>query len=352
MKLKLSSLAFVLATIFFGAISCTDNSPDVTPHPVTLDLSDMNNVNSKFTLGRVLFYDKHLSVNASISCASCHKQALAFSDNVQFSKGFENRLTSRNSLPIQNINLLADSLKLFWDGREKFLETMVLKPILNHVEMGMGNSEDIVNRVRNYPYYNELFDKAFGSANVTADNISLALSLFVGSIASFQTRFDRSLDVDGLPLSALEQQGQELFFTKYNCNGCHQTQQPGFYETNEGGFVNIGLDPVYADNGRFNVTLNPADIGRFKVPDLRNVELTAPYMHDGRFSTLQQVLDHYSHGIANHPNLDPRLKNNDGNAMQMNISEMEKTAIIAFLKSLTDFKMISDPTFSDPFVIH
>lgn len=352
MKLKLSSLAFVLATFFSGFISCTDNSPEVTPHPVTLDLSQQSSTNGRFNLGRVLFYDNHLSVNASISCASCHKQALAFSDNVQFSKGFENRLTSRNSLPIQNIGLLADSLKLFWDGREKFLETMVLKPILNHVEMGMGNPDDIVNRVRNYPYYNELFDKAFGSTDVTADKISMALSWFVGSIESSQSRFDRSMEFNGLPLSALEQQGQELFFTKYNCNGCHQTQEPGFYETNEGGFVNIGLDPVYADNGRFNVTHNPSDIGRFKIPDLRNVELTAPYMHDGRFSTLEQVLDHYSHGIADHPNLDPRLKNIDGNAMQMNISVQEKTAIIAFLKALTDFKIISDPNFSDPFVIH
>jgi len=352
MRLKFLTVALLLAAFVPGFISCTDSALEVTPQPVTLDLSQAASSNPVFTLGRVLFYDKHLSVNASISCASCHKQALAFSDNVQFSKGFENRFTLRNSLPIQNIDpFMGDSVKLFWDGREKFLQTMVLKPILNHVEMGMGNEADITERVRNTPYYHDLFDKAFGVADITAENISIALSNFVSSIKSSHTRFDKSI-FNGIPLSAIEQQGEQLFFTKYNCNGCHKTEEPGFYGTHEGGFVNIGLDNNYADNGRYNVTHNPADIGKFTVPDLRNVALTAPYMHDGRFSSLEEVLNHYSHGIANHPNLDERLKDAYGNAAQMNISEQEKTAIIAFLNTLTDFTMISDHNFSDPFVVH
>jgi cytochrome c peroxidase len=352
MRLKFLTVAALTAALTTGFYSCTDDCPDVTPHPVTLDLSEVTPMNAKFSLGKVLFYDSHLSVNASISCASCHKQALAFSDNVPFSKGFENRLTSRNSLPIQNIGTFNMSpLNLFWDGRESDLGTMVLKPILNHVEMGMGNENDIVNRVRNYPYYNDLFMQSFGSTEVTAEKVSEALAEFVGAISSTNTRFDRSL-TNGMPLSALEQQGQSLFFTKYNCNGCHRTEQPGFYEFNPGGFVNIGLDQSSADNGRSNVTQDPSDIGKFKVPDLRNVALTAPYMHDGRFSSLEEVLDHYSHGIANHPNLDSRLKTADGNAAQMNISGQEKTAIIAFLHALTDHTMITDRNFSDPFLAH
>jgi len=351
MRLKFLTSAVVLAALFSAIISCTDNSFEVTPEPVTLDLSQLTTQNAAFTLGRVLFYDKHLSVNASISCGSCHKQALAFSDNVQFSRGFENRLTLRNSLPIQNIQaFFIDSVKLFWDGREKFLQTMVLKPILNHVEMGMGSESDIVDRVRNLPYYHDLFEKAFGSAEVSSAKISISLSQFVNSIFSFRTRFDESLN--GQALTAIEMQGEQLFFTKYNCNGCHHTESAGFYEIHEGGFVNIGLDADYTDKGRYNVTSNQADIGKFKVPDLRNVALTAPYMHDGRFASLDEVLNHYSHGIVNHPNLDARLKDAHGNSVQMNISSQEKTAIIAFLNTLTDYTMISDPNFSDPFKVH
>lgn len=349
MRLKFLTVAFVLATFISAFVACTDDSCDVTPRTVSLETPDGN---PTFQLGRMLFYDSHLSVNASISCASCHKQSLAFSDNVPFSKGFENRPTLRNSLPIQNIGLNNfQMLNLFWDGREAELQTMVLKPILNHVEMGMGTESDIIQRVRNYPYYADLFNKAFGSSEITGERISSALSSFVGSITAQSSRFDKSM-FSGMELNALEKQGQELFITKYNCNSCHKIQLPGFYESNPGGFVNIGLDVDYADKGRFNVTQNPEDAGKFKIPDLHNVALTAPYMHDGRFATLNEVLEHYSHGIADNVNLDPRLKGASGAAMRMNISDQEKTAIIAFLNTLTDFSMITNKSFSDPFVVH
>lgn len=348
MKTKLVFLA--VAAITFNFSSCTDDSFVVKPSPVNLTLD--HGQAPTVELGRVLFYDSHLSVNNAISCGSCHKQALAFSDNVSASRGFQNMLTSRNAPPIQNVGsgFFFMNSELFWDGREFFLQSMVLKPILNHVEMGMSDMDAVVERVRNLPYYADLFDRAYGSPEITSEGIATALADFTGSIFSFSTRFDQYINGNQSALTAIELQGKNLFFDKYNCNSCHQTQEPNGYQTG-GGFVNIGLDVNYVDKGRGGFTHNTADDGKFKIPNLRNVALTAPYMHDGRFATLDAVLEHYSHGIVNHPNLDPRLKGNDGQALKLNISAEERTAIIAFLNALTDFTMITNPEYSNPFKV-
>lgn len=310
---------------------------------------DINN--DVATLGRVLFYDTHLSINNSISCGSCHKQSIAFSDNVTFSSGFENHNTLRNTLPIQNLSNLGSftgtPISLFWDGRATFLPSMVLMPITNHVEMGMNNINSIVDKVKSLSYYNELFIKAYGTNQIDASKVADALSTFVRTIFSGNTRFDRS-NKNLAELNGLEQEGRLLFFNKYNCNGCHQTEQLNGYQLG-GGFVNIGLEENYIDKGLQNVTNISTDNGKFKIPNLRNITLTAPYMHDGRFSTLSAVIDHYSHGIANSTDLDPRLRSANGQPMRMNINEHEKTALIAFLNTLTDFAMITDIKYSNPF---
>jgi cytochrome c peroxidase len=347
MKSQLTFLA--AAGIIFTFNSCTEDSFKVKPSPVNLTIDQSQNPGTE--LGRVLFYDSHLSVNNAISCGSCHKQTLAFSDNVSLSRGFENIQTSRNAPPIQNLgNSFFGSSELFWDGRESFLQSMVLKPIVNHVEMGMNDMDDVVERVRNLPYYADLFEKAFGTPEVTADGIAFALASFTGSIFSFSTRFDRYMGGQESALSAIELQGKNLFFEKYNCNSCHQTQESNGYQIG-GGFVNIGLDVNYVDKGRGAFTHHAEDDGKFKIPNLRNIALTAPYMHDGRFATLDAVLEHYSHGIINHPNLDSRLKGTDGQGLQLNITNEEKTAIIAFLNALTDFQMITNPAYSNPFKV-
>lgn len=347
MKTKLC-IVTILAGIVFGFFSCAKEENISNPAHAALDLPETpyqySGNDDVGTLGRVLFYDAHLSVNNSISCGSCHKQSLAFSDNVPLSRGFENRLTSRNALPIQNVGGTSD---LFWDGREKFLNTMVLKPIVNHVEMGMGDLTAIVNKVKSVSYYNDLFSKAYGSTDIDVTKIAQALSAFTGSIISMNTKFDRSFQ-NNTVLTGLENQGRLLFFDKYNCNSCHQTKELNGYQIG-GGFVNVGLDMEYLDNGVGSLTNNPVDNGKFKIPNLRNVALTAPYMHDGRFKTLGEVMEHYSHGIVNHPNLDIRLRGADGLAAQLNISMQEKDAIIAFMNTLTDFEMITDPRFSNPF---
>jgi cytochrome c peroxidase len=371
MKAKLPISLLVIATFSLLFFSCSKMGEDLKTTQVTLSLPDVpydyssgNNGtidvfigvdNNMATLGRVLFYDTHLSVNNSISCGSCHKQALAFSDKVAFSPGFENHPTLRNTLPIQNLSntgliMFGNSFpSLFWDGRANFLPSMVLMPVMNHVEMGMGDINAIAERVKNLSYYNNLFVNAFGTPEVTVEKIGNSLSAFVSSIFSNNTRFDKSRN--GLmQLTALEEQGRNLFFNKYNCNSCHQTEQLNGYEMG-GGFVNIGLEEIYTDKGQQNVTNNPGDNGKFKIPNLRNVALTAPYMHDGRFSTLGQVLDHYSSGIKNSPALDSRLRDPAGNPMKMNITDQEKSALIAFLGALTDYTMITDPKFSSPFKV-
>jgi cytochrome c peroxidase len=353
-------LALITAVLLF---SC--NKPDEDTKMLVLDLPtvapnyNMGGNNDLPQLGRVLFYDKQLSLNNSVACASCHKQVFGFADNVAFSRGFENVLTKRNSMPIQNLSEFGDffvedgnrfiqSSILFWDGRESSLGTMVMRPILNHIEMGMSDMATLSQKIAKLPYYQPLFTKAFGSSEVSPEKIATALASFSQSIRSNQTRLDRVMNFgETSTLSASELRGLQLFFNVYDCNRCHQVVTPNGYATMGGGFADIGLDNQDAGRGGFTKKLT--DEGKFKIPSLRNVELTAPYMHDGRFQTLNEVLDHYSVGIQDTPNLDARLTTSDGTPKQMNIPETDKQAIIAFLKTLTDYKVVTDSKFSSPF---
>ncbi len=227
--------------------------------------------------------------------------------------------------------------------------------------MGIFDGDQLVKRVKSVPYYKELFQKAYGSDEVTISTISMALKSFLVNFNSFNSKFDQQT-FGMAELSPLESRGQELFDGKYNCKSCHFLTDPKGY--NDGGdpfpgeepgsispMVNIGLDAEYADAGFGKLTGNPADNGKFKIPNLRNIVLTAPYMHDGRFKDLNAVLDHYSHGIANNPNLDSRLKDAANQPVVLNITEEDKRAIIAFLATLTDNALISDPKLSNPFKV-
>ena len=313
-------------------------------------------INDKATLGRVLFYDGHLSVNNVISCGSCHKQAMGFADGKQFSTGFEGRLTGRNSQSIANLKgsdttfytnfLSGTNFPLFWDGRENIVTNLVNRPITNHVEMGIDDASVLPGKLAALPFYPPLFQKAYGDATITSERISECVAAFLVSIQAHNTKFDRYKNGDMTALNALETQGLNLFTTKYNCDNCHRVMTNNYYSS---GFVDIGLDETPSDKGNGNVTGNSFDDGKFGIPSLRNVALTGPYMHDGRFKTLNDVLNHYSHGIQNSPNLDVLLKSTDNKARAMDISEQEKQALIAFLNTLTDYSMISDPKFSNPF---
>jgi len=312
--------------------------------------------NAKIHLGRVLFYDKALSVNNSVSCASCHKQEAAFADNVALSRGFENKLTSRNSIAIQNLganSIINSSFEinapLFWDGRERNIASLISKPIANHIEMGMDDPEALITKLNQLPYYKSLVQHAYQVDQLDMTILANAMVQFMSQITTQNARFDQSKMFNGTqlhPLSALEQQGEQLFNTTYNCARCHHPNV-GPYITED--FANIGLDLNNTDKGRMSVSNSSADEGKFKVPDLHNVALTAPYMHDGRFKSLEDVLVHYSNNIKANSHLDNRLQNPDGTPISLNISESDKKAIIAFLGSMTDYKTITNPNLSSPF---
>lgn len=248
---------------------------------------------------------------------------------------------------------------LFWDGRESVLQKLVLQPIGNHIEMGIADAETLTTKLSVLPYYSSLFKDAFGTPELTSERVATAIATFCDNIVTSNTRFDQfnqnrfitnAESKVNAELSPLELEGMLLFEQKYDCNSCHGVQSTNGYVFN-GTFANIGLDEEYTDPGRQKVTGNPADAGKFKIPSLRNVAYTAPYMHDGRFATLEEVVGHYSHGIADHPNLDPKLQDASGHARSMNISDHETQAIVAFLHTLSDQSVLSDPKFSDPFKI-
>jgi cytochrome c peroxidase len=385
--IKLLSLAFILSLAACDPFEIGSKSEMVLDLPEVPFSYNVSGTSDHLpTLGRVLFYDPRLSINNSVSCASCHKQSLAFSDNTAFSRGFENRITPRNSMPIQNIistlfkvdntlieptsdsvvvfspeigylpgavvssDFFSQPTKLFWDGRENDLAVMVTRPIMNHIEMGISDLDVLATKLSSIKEYNTLFSNAFGNEEITKEKIATGLSAFLLSIRSNQSKFDKSVNFAinnsfngittnaGIQLSAIEELGRQLFFDKFACNSCHESN----------GFADIGLDSNPQDLGMSTITGISAQAGMFKIPSLRNVQLTGPYMHDGRFKTLDEVVQHYSHGISNSINLDERLREN-GKAKQMNMTDAEVKAIVAFLTTLTDYEMITDPKLSNPF---
>jgi cytochrome c peroxidase len=307
--------------------------------------------NDVATLGRVLFYDKQMSVNNTIACGSCHLQSKAFSDMGEQSEGFKGVKTSRNSLSIANPVLTSN---LFWDSRSKSLRDMALQPVQNHLEMGMEDLKYLTTKLNSVSYYQDLFKKAYGSSYITEQGINTALTQFLASMVSHNSKFDVGAKSKFANFDPMENMGKELFMSeRLGCTKCHSgvnfsladenTHDNTGYGPSSGteGTANIGLNLVYKDNGRAN--------GKFKIPSLRNIELTAPYMHDGRFKSLEQVVEHYNKGINAHPNLDDNLKDEQGRPKKLNLTSIEKTALISFLKTLTDNTYTTDVKYSDPF---
>ena len=306
------------------------------------------------TLGRVLFYDKTFSKNKTISCASCHKQANAFSDFETLSKGFNGGSTGRNSMSLIDAKYYPNG-RFFWDQRAASLEQQVLIPIQDLVEMGI-TLDTLVKRVQDQSYYPTLFTKAFGSGTINSDLISKALSQFVRSIVSYQSKYDQGRQtlpaVPAPPPNAIfpnftaqENRGKEIFLSPIGgCAPCHGSET--FTAPQE---KNNGLDMNTMDRG-FGAVLNNINLdATFKVGSLRNIELTAPYMHDGRFTSLEQVVEHYNSGVKDHPNLSPQLRLPNGQPRLLNISPADKAALVAFLKTLTDRNVTTDVRYSNPF---
>ncbi|HWU88095.1 MAG TPA: cytochrome c peroxidase [Kofleriaceae bacterium] len=329
-----------------------DNTP--ADNPITDDGA---------TLGRVLFYDRALSQDRTVACASCHDQAHAFSDPKRFSDGFAGGHTNRNAMPITDARFYRNG-RFFWDQRAATLEAQVLLPIQNPVEMGL-TLDELVARVAAEPYYPYLFERAFGDAEVTTDRIARALAQFARSLVSYRSRYDTGIVATGdvnrpFPSYTPEENlGKDLFMTRGGCSACHLFNgppAPGPRPNQAVFFIDIatsnGLDATtdVPDRGVGDITGRPQDLGRFKSPSLRNVALTGPYMHDGRLATLADVVEHYRTGVQPHPNLDPRLRvPGTGAPRLVTLTSAEAAALVAFLETLTDDALVADPWFADPF---
>ena len=300
-------------------------------------------------LGRLLFYEKKLSAGNSISCESCHLQNLAFTDGKALSVGADKTLTTRSSMSLTNLLWVRN---FFWDGRSPTLEEQAIFPLTNVHEMGQPLSESVA-KLKNTTLYPPLFEDAFGSDLITGEYILKALSQFERTLISADSKYDRYLagaykptnqELRGLALF-LNGPAPEKLIRGANCEHCH-----GGAKTFKELFHNNGLDSVFADNGRENFTNQSGDKGRFRVPTLRNIMLTAPYMHDGRFATIEQVLDHYNEHILDSPTLSSFLKDvsNEKNGKSLSLTSAEKSDIISFLTMLTDSAFITNPEFSNP----
>lgn len=329
------------------------NLPDhyLTPEVKQLDNTPSDNpvTDAGATLGRVLFYDRRLSANNTKSCASCHIQKHNFADPERRSTGFDGLRTGLHAMSLTNIRYY-ESGHVFWTERDRSLERQAIRPILDPVELGTDSIPVLATKLNWTSYYPKLFQAAFGTPEITSDRIAKAISQFERSLISTNAKFDRAIAsaqpenvlteqellgfalFGGAPKEMLERVNLDHIETM-GCNECHAA--PTFALV--GGKTNNGLN-----GGR----------GQFKVPSLRNVEVSAPYMHDGRFTDLIQVTDHYMDSIRSGPDLDDRLRvgnSPDGDVERFRRTATEQAALIAFLKTLTDEEFLTSPKFADPF---
>ncbi len=311
--------------------------------------ADIDITDEGATLGRVLFHDTRLSADNSVACGTCHRQAAAFSDAVPGSVGISGTPLSRNTPGLFNLRY---QRRLFWDMRVVGLANQVLQPIGHPDEMGM-DLDALSDKLTDTPYYPPLFEAAFGDAQIDLDRIADALVQFLRSIRSYSSRYDAGLANDFAEFTESELLGKSVFFRgDTRCNQCHSGLN--FFSTQP--FIN-GLEVDYAaagDGGIGALTGDADDDGRFKTVSLRNVGLTAPYMHDGRFAALRDVVDFYSDGIQPHPFLDERFSDNGigppgQEPYQLNLTEEERTGLVDFLHTLSDTVIPTNAAFSSPF---
>lgn len=353
----LSSL-FVITFCFF--IACEEDTTKVeefnpTPYELIMPeglpkprLPEDNPLTLEgIKLGKKLFFETKLSGDNTQSCGSCHNQQFAFTDNRKaLSIGIEGLEGKRNSMPLFNL-FYHNNVGFFWDGRAKTLREQSLMPIQDPLEMN-ETLENVVNKLKKEDDYKQLFFDAFGTSEINTDRISLALEQYMLTLVSGNSKYDR-VQAGLEEFTESEKRGFNLFFKERDpfplikggdCFHCHSG--PNF-TNNE--FMNNGLDEILTDLGLGEVTKNEFDNGKFKVPSLRNIAVSAPYMHDGRFKTLKEVLDHYNGGVKeNSPNLDPNMH---GAVLGLNLEEEHINDIISFLKTLTDDVYLNNPEYKE-----
>jgi len=342
MKKIIVAFIFIVPLLFVACDKGEDEVPAATPYTLVIPqgLPPMNiPSNNPLTvegvaLGKRLFYDPILSANNTQSCASCHLQETGFSETTQYSTGIDGIEGTRNAMPLINLGW---QTKFFWDGGANGLESQVMGPITNPIEMH-ETMENVVAKLNAHAEYPDLFKAAFGSAEASSQNIMRAIAQFERTLISGNSKYDQYMRGETF-LSSQELNGLSLFtdMEKGDCSHCHSL---GF-TFSDFEFRNTGLDSIPVDEGRYLITLNQGDRGKFKTPSLRNVELTAPFMHDGRFQTLLECVQHYNTGFRYSANLDPNLSF----AVKGRMTQQEMEDLVAFMKTLTDMEFVNNPEF-------
>lgn len=333
-----------------GSCICCKNGDSFNPTPYTLEIpslfqqylpaphipADNPLTVEGVALGKKLFFDPILSGDNTLACAGCHAPEFAFDDTNRFSIGIDNIQGTRNAMPIMN-HAWNYNEKFFWDGRANALEGQALQPVTNPIEMH-ETWPNAVSKLQATADYPDLFKAAFGTMDIDSNLVAKAIAQYERTLISGNSKFDRFLR-NMEPLTTNELNGFNIFMeeTKGDCFHCHGEPTNPLWTDN--GFHNNGLDATFSDNGLGDITSNPADNGKFKTPTLRNLIYTAPYMHDGRFNTIDEVIEHYSTGLQNSATIDPLMKKvaNGG----VNLTPQEKADLKAFLLTLTDTNFVS-----------
>ncbi|WP_244214327.1 cytochrome-c peroxidase [Pedobacter jejuensis] len=341
-KLTVFAVLFISIALMYA---CSKNEDEIMPEEKAITFSVPSNFpapvynfeqnklsNAGFALGKKLFYGARLSADKSVSCGSCHQQFAAFANlDHKVSHGVNNCQGKRNAPPLFN---LVWQKAFFWDGGVKNIETSPLNAITDACEMGT-NIETIITTLKNTTPYPEMFKKAYGSTEINSQFILKSITQFLGVLVSGNSKYDKVMRKEGgISFTSDELAGYTLF--KQKCTSCHA--EPFFTDFS---YRNNGLDLVTIDEGRSHITGVQTDFGKFRVPSLRNIEYTSPYMHDGRFYSLDEVLEHYNSGVKAAENLDAELKS----GIQLN--SLEKSQIKAFLKTLTDNEFIKNTLYSE-----
>ncbi len=393
-RAKLLALGLIIAGFGLGLGGARATSPVPQKFQIRIPLgipadlwemmipADNPMTEAKVALGRDLYFDKRLSVDNTVSCATCHDPRFAFTDGKPVSEGVGGKKGARNAPTVLNAMFNEEQ---FWDGRVKTLEEQVLQPLINPVEMAMPSHEAVVAKVRGIPEYAQRFREVFGGPNpVTIENIARAIAAFERTLLSGDSPFDRFMAGDPKAISEAAKRGWELFKGKARCITCHEfnASSPFFTDfkyhnigigmkatrnfealarqiqqmAQENRLTKEALDRLaltegFSELGRFLVTRQPKDVGAFKTSPLRDIELTAPYMHDGSLKTLREVIDFYDKGGEPNPNL-------DGGIVKLNLTEQEKADLEEFLKSLTsdwvrrvargEIKLAAEPASGNP----
>jgi cytochrome c peroxidase len=351
-NMKIQNLFFLS---FFLLINCASKDEEIyIPVPYNLEIpilfeekliAPIIPANNPLTeegvaLGKKLFFDSILSGDGSQSCASCHNPKKAFTDQQQFSDGIQGKFGKRNAMPLFNLAWNFDE-RFAWDGKEFGLEEQALEPVSNPIEMH-ANWKKVADRLQQNKAYPNLFFKAFGTSKIDSILVTKAIAQFERTLISGNSKFDQFLREE-TTLTPEEQNGFDVFMdeAKGDCFHCHGSDNNPLWTDNK--FHNNGLDATFQDIGLAEVTGNPNDNGKFKSPSIRNLAFTAPYMHDGRFTTLEEVIAHYSEGLKKSATIDPLMKNVNKGGVQL--STRDKTDLKAFLLTLSDNDFNSNPAF-------